>query len=245
MNAPAIELYRSRGIDLYSELLEIDMCAQHNNGGFSVDVNYESSSVKNLFISGEAAGVFGIHRPGGSALNSTQVGSLRAAEYISKMGERSISFPTYTVPSLKYARSNIAKIKDSLQSEMSLVADFDRDTKGMKALFDKVNDIFENFFEVAKISDPSEISELFKLYDTVLTQRSVLSAMIYSAQTVGTHGSSLVNGCSEGNINYPKKDRTLTRGEISYSEKISPIPNPELWFETLLAQKMRQNNNKT
>lgn len=244
MNPGAIRLYADHGIDLYKERLEIAVCAQHCNGGVLVDENWQSD-VSGLFAAGEAAGTFGVYRPGGSALNSTQVGSLRAAEYISKMGERSTATPSYKLPQIKYGQSNISIIKDSLQSEMSLVADFDRDTKGMKALFDKVNDIFENFFEVAKISDPSEISELFKLYDTVLTQRSVLSAMIYSAQTVGTHGSSLVNGCSDGNINYPKKDRTLTRGEISYSEKISPIPDPELWFETLLAQKMRQNNNKT
>lgn len=244
MNPGAIRLYADHGIDLYKERLEIAVCAQHCNGGVAVDENWQSD-VSGLFAAGEAAGTFGVYRPGGSALNSTQVGSLRAAEYISKIGKRSTATPSYKLPQIKYGQSNIAKIKDSLQSEMSLVADFDRDAKGMKALFDKVNDIFENFFEVARISDPSEISELFKLYDTVLTQRSVLSAMIYSAQTVGTHGSSLVNGCYGGTMNYPKKDRTLTRGEISYSEKISPIPDPELWFETLLAQKMRQNNNKT
>lgn len=88
MNSPAIELYRSHGIDLYDEPLEIDMCAQHNNGGFSVGTDYESANIANLYIVGEAAGVFGIHRPGGSALNSTQVGSLRAAEHITYKSKR-------------------------------------------------------------------------------------------------------------------------------------------------------------
>ena len=88
MNSPAIELYRSHGIDLYTEPLEIDMCAQHNNGGFSVNTEYESVNIANLYIVGEAAGVFGIHRPGGSALNSTQVGSLRAAEHIAYKSKR-------------------------------------------------------------------------------------------------------------------------------------------------------------
>ncbi len=88
MNSPAIELYRSHGIDLYTEPLEIDMCAQHNNGGFSVGTDYESANIANLYIVGEAAGVFGIHRPGGSALNSTQVGSLRAAEHIAYKSKR-------------------------------------------------------------------------------------------------------------------------------------------------------------
>lgn len=37
MNAPAAELYKSKGLDLAKEPLEIALCAQHNNGGISVD----------------------------------------------------------------------------------------------------------------------------------------------------------------------------------------------------------------
>jgi len=37
MNTPAIEIYEENGIDLYTEPLEIAVCAQHNNGGFAVD----------------------------------------------------------------------------------------------------------------------------------------------------------------------------------------------------------------
>ena len=33
MNKPAIDLYKSHGIDLEKEYLEIAVCAQHNNGG--------------------------------------------------------------------------------------------------------------------------------------------------------------------------------------------------------------------
>lgn len=81
MNPKAIELYRSHNIDLYTEPLEIKVCAQHNNGGIMVDTNWQSS-VEGLYAAGEAAGTFGVYRPGGSALNSTQVGSMRAAEHI-------------------------------------------------------------------------------------------------------------------------------------------------------------------
>jgi succinate dehydrogenase/fumarate reductase flavoprotein subunit len=41
------------------------------------------TSVGGLFAVGECAGTHGIARPGGSALNAGQVGSLRAAQYIS------------------------------------------------------------------------------------------------------------------------------------------------------------------
>ncbi len=83
MNMPAIELYRDHGIDIKTEYLEIAVCAQHNNGGLCANIWWESN-VKNLFPVGEVNGVFGIYRPGGSALNSTQVGGVRAAMYISK-----------------------------------------------------------------------------------------------------------------------------------------------------------------
>lgn len=81
MNPQAIELYRAHGIDLAEEMLEISVCAQHQNGGLRVDADWQTT-VPGLYAAGEAAGTFGIYRPGGSALNSTQVGSMRAAEHI-------------------------------------------------------------------------------------------------------------------------------------------------------------------
>ncbi|MBE6770423.1 MAG: FAD-binding protein [Ruminococcaceae bacterium] len=83
MNAPAIELYASKGVDITREYLEIALCAQHNNGGIAVD-KWWQTSVKGLFAAGECAGTHGISRPGGSALNAGQVGSLRAAQFISQ-----------------------------------------------------------------------------------------------------------------------------------------------------------------
>lgn len=81
MNTPAIEIYTENGIDLYSEPLEIAVCAQHNNGGFAVD-KWWQSNIPHTFIIGEMAGTHGVKRPGGSALNAGQTGGLRAAQYI-------------------------------------------------------------------------------------------------------------------------------------------------------------------
>jgi len=94
MNMGAIELYAHHGIDLYKEYLQIAVCAQHCNGGVAVDEHWQST-VKGLYAAGEAAGTFGVYRPGGSALNSTQVGSLRAAEHISKKNDEAPSVPRY------------------------------------------------------------------------------------------------------------------------------------------------------
>jgi len=82
MNPGAIELYRDHGIDLEREPLEIAVCAQHNNGGLAGDAWWRSANLARLFPVGEVNGSHGVYRPGGSALNSGQVGSLRAAEYI-------------------------------------------------------------------------------------------------------------------------------------------------------------------
>lgn len=85
MNRPAYDFYLDKGpkVDLATEMLEVDVCAQHNNGGFAVD-SWWRSNLEGFFPVGEAAGSHGVYRPGGSALNSGQVGATRAAEYIAK-----------------------------------------------------------------------------------------------------------------------------------------------------------------
>ena len=235
MNAGAIELYTNHGIDLYNEYLEIAVCAQHCNGGVAVDKHWQTE-IRGLYAAGEAAGTFGTYRPGGSALNSTQVGSLRAAEHISKAAHIERDVPEFCLPYIKYSVSNVSKIRDDLQSEMSRVADFDRSTVGMCALFERVCELCKHFFETVTIEGAWELAEMFKLYDMVLTQRSVLSAMLHSAEKIGTHGSALIDG---NRLYKAKTTRTITKGTTSYSDDVSPMPTPELWFETLLARKFK------
>jgi hypothetical protein len=83
MNSPAADFYRSRGVDLSTQPLEIALCAQHNNGGLAVD-HWWQSNIQGLFPVGEAAATHGVYRPGGSALNAGQAGSLRAALFIAR-----------------------------------------------------------------------------------------------------------------------------------------------------------------
>jgi len=83
MNQPAIRLYLDHNIDLSQEPLEVAVCIQHNNGGLKGNIWWESDLL-HLFPVGEVNGSHGVYRPGGSALNSGQVGSYRAALWISK-----------------------------------------------------------------------------------------------------------------------------------------------------------------
>jgi len=96
LNQAAIDLYAGHGIDLEHELLEIDVCAQHNNGGLYGDIWWESTNIKGLYPIGEVNGSHGVSRPGGSALNAGQVGALRAAQHIAGSKERS-AMPAETV----------------------------------------------------------------------------------------------------------------------------------------------------
>lgn len=239
MNRGAVDLYASHGIDLHTDLLEIAVCAQHCNGGVTVDSDWQTE-IEGLYVAGEAAGTFGVYRPGGSALNSTQVGSLRAAEHISKKARREVS-PKYELPKIKYGKSNLAELRLEYQTEMSRVADFDRRSDRMRSLFDKVASLCENFFDVATAEDKSELSELFKLYDMALTQRSTLSAMIKSAEEIGTHGAAFVDRLPDASGGARRETRTLTYGKESRMAPVSKMPNPELWFETLLARQLKNN----
>ena len=240
MNPAAIDLYASHGIDLYREPLRIAVCAQHCNGGAAVDGNWQTC-VKGLYAAGEAAGTFGVYRPGGSALNSTQVGSLRAAEHIAATRRVSASKPRYDAPVIRYGESNLNDIGARLRAEMSRVADFDRSLSGMKRLFDEVSALCLDFFSVAVISDKTENADLFRLYDSVITARSVLSAMILSAEEKGSHGSAFVDRMPPDPLKNKENTRTVTRGAVSHTEPVSGLPDPELWFETLLKRKLNKN----
>ncbi|HEY3397581.1 MAG TPA: FAD-binding protein [Armatimonadota bacterium] len=103
MNPGAIDLYRQWQVDLETQPLEIRVSAQHNNGGFAVDGWWESS-LPHLFVIGEQAGTHGVTRPGGSALNSGQVGGLRAAQHIA---HRHTEAPPVSRASLEQAAAGL------------------------------------------------------------------------------------------------------------------------------------------
>ena len=110
MNPGAIQLYSEHGIDIAVEPLEIAVCAQHNNGGLAGNHWWESTNIKHLFPVGEVNGSHGAYRPGGSALNSGQVGSFRAAEFIANRYSESI-IPTDDAKNQAYTA-----VKEALQN---------------------------------------------------------------------------------------------------------------------------------
>lgn len=261
MNAPAIELYSSHGINLYSEPLEIDMCAQHNNGGFSVDVNYESTTLSRFFIVGEAAGVFGIHRPGGSALNSTQVGSCAAAEHIaehSRSEKGAIAVPCditaqlsclldlYRSEKTGLNRADILKKRAEYAKCMSECGAFIRSEAEIRRLIPKIKTELENFAALT-VSDASLLGELLINRDILITQLVYLYAILEYTEHGGlSRGSYLI---LRENDHLPSGDDTVTidtahrdkvckvcfrDGTVSAEwEPVRPIPTRDNWFENV------------
>ncbi len=169
MNAPAIDLYKNKGVDLRTDYLEIALCAQHNNGGVAVDLWWQTS-VKGLFAVGECAGTHGISRPGGSALNAGQVGSLRAAQYISRYPNDLVDEKTF----LKITGKN-ADIKIS-DDASALIAKAQRRMSDFAAAvrdIEKIKEILQITLEELKsATDPA-------LIDVLVTQGAVLTAMAH------------------------------------------------------------------
>ncbi len=238
MNSGAYELYLDNGIDLKCDLVEIAVCAQHCNGGIAVDTNWQSS-IKGLFAAGEAAGTFGVYRPGGSALNSTQVGSLRAAEYIAKerLGQGLEIEGSKEYLNIKYGEGNARTLLNKMRHEMSISADFERSIPKMKFHLERVKEIISDFENTVTVKDSSEIYDYLVLYDVLLAQAATLDAMIYSAKELGTHGSAFIVGDEEEPMHTRRETQTLTQKSGSSLIPTVPIPDGELWFEALLARR--------
>lgn len=185
MNRPAYEFYLAKGVDLDKEMLEIALCAQHNNGGLAVDAWWRTE-ISGLYAVGECAGTHGVYRPGGSALNSGQVGGLRAAQSLaSALPELSFSDPDVrgTVrPLLEMAEaaigpeSNLTSLQAALQQKMSACAGPIRDREQMALLLAEVSELLADFGRV-RIRGRAEWPGYFHFYDSLLAQKVYLAAM--------------------------------------------------------------------
>ena len=194
MNQPAIDLYRDHGIDIGKESLEIAVCAQHNNGGLKGNIWWESN-IRHLFPVGEVNGTHGVYRPGGSALNSGQVGSMRAAMFISR---RYSSEPTSLNRFLSSARAQIrekfifartlidAKVADGsdiptqrekIQERMSVCGAHVRDLSKVKEAIVEGWQLYRKLQYAVKIATPQELPEAFKNLDLCLTHVLYLEAI--------------------------------------------------------------------
>lgn len=264
MNAPAVELYQKKGVDISKEYLEIALCAQHHNGGIAVDMWWQTT-LRGLFAVGECAGTHGVTRPGGSALNAGQVGSLRAAQYICEHPHAcSLNFDAVLFDALeRHAPQDrpadgepVGVMIMRAQRRMSDHAAAIRDRSRMQVALD------ETKAAVMQLRKPpvNDRWAYYKLRDILITQQAVLTAMIDYAETVGdTRGSSLYydsNGClrsgleeqfrftEESGITREKIQETWLEGSdcVCKWRPVRPLPTEEGFFENVW-RSYRENKN--
>ena len=201
MNAPAIELYRSKGVELSGEMLEIALCAQHHNGGVSVDLWWQTT-LKGVFAVGECAGTHGVTRPGGSALNAGQAGSLRAALFIARRGHEKMEEKAFSAlaeretkalkKETEFLPASPEKTLEHARRRMSDCAGAIRDRAKMKEALKEVRRERNSLSSGTVPSEKSALLSYFKLRDALTVQEAVLSAMIHFAENAsGTRGSAL------------------------------------------------------
>ena len=207
LNREAISLYKSHNIDLSSDPLEIAVCNQHLNGGVSCDTWWESTTIKHLFTIGEINGSHGIHRPGGAALNSGQVGGLRASQKIAHMysSNNSMNNDMFLKKTQKFFSTFINKLKiviknntseenefldsyqilDQLQDRMSRYGAIIRPEQDLEKEIEKTQEQFNRLEHLIFLKSNNNILDYLRLKDALLTQILFLKAILNYHQLSG------------------------------------------------------------
>lgn len=239
MNQPAIDFYRDKGVDLYTQPLEIALCAQHNNGGIGIDCWWQTD-VKGLFAVCEAAASHGVYRPGGTALNAGQVGSTRAAQYIAARcrGDASAGFDAVASAALaemaaladvcRADTGNVRALWQHAAEEMSRCGAAIRDPTQIRAYGKQVEAQLADFAQTVKAGSRTELAMLYRLRDMLLSQRAYLTAMTdYTAHGGKSRGSALYTDLTGGVKPFGQLPDTFT---FALDEIEAPLIQ-ELWFE--------------
>ena len=252
MNPGAISLYMDNGIDITKEPLKVAVCAQHNNGGVRIDSDWQTT-VKGLYAAGEVAGSLGIFRPGGTALNSCQVGSMRAAQHIvyqssNKISEsfdsilaEAVSEADALIDATRAEKSTLIAMRDHYGARMSQSFAFLRDIPSMETSVKEIRRDLETFTADNKWSSVFEICFLFKNLDILRMQEAIAEAISFTAKKFGSRGSGFVLNGTDFMDRQPVPEETSGRSTVVTVCKnggikvdttpIRPLPDRDLWFE--------------
>ncbi len=210
LNQPAIDFYLDKGVDLAREMLEVSLCAQHNNGGIDIDLHWQSC-VQGLFIAGEAAGSHGVYRPGGSALNAGQAGSTRAAQYIAfRRADASVEDAAFTEEAEKAVQemleiasavsgteNNVKEIRNKVAGRMSICAGAIRNSTRIEQALKEIETLSADFTGSVRIDHPMLLPWVYRLRDMLITVQCYMTAMIdYSREGGLSRGSALYTDLS-------------------------------------------------
>ena len=206
MNPAAIELYREHGINLARQPLEIAVCAQHNNGGLAANHWWESVNLRHLFPVGEVNGSHGIYRPGGSALNSGQVGGFRAAEFIARRyGDRTLDRKRFAHAAKAAARDAMdwsekrrtgrswREEREELQRRMTRAGAHIRSAKEIASAVTEARAQWQRLESQGCLAAGSELREAWNTRQLCFAHLVYLEAIRFAVQSgAGSRGSSVV-----------------------------------------------------
>ena len=232
LNPKAIAVYSVQGIDLYTGMLRIAVCAQHNNGGVYTDNNWETD-VKGLYVIGEAAGTFGLARPGGTALNDTQVSGLVCARHISKKGVSLCNFEVTDDYFKKYGDFTEDETVDYsyIKKEMSRCAAFLRDEEKCRDLLCTVNKILSAYPKRHR-----SLSAYFYDRDMLTSAKALLETIIGEMPLTGSRGGAVFRAKGktvDEDISYRKYLTVTENGKVCF-EEVKPVPVSDKPFEKYL-----------
>ena len=271
MNTPAYEFYREKGVDLEKQYLEIGLCAQHNNGGLSID-SWWQSNIEGIFPVGEVAASHGVYRPGGTALNAGQCGSRRAASWIleHRIGEWCIDATGLDDDAVEIqdiidhameGSINAEEVFKEVRTVMSLSGSAIRNRDSLVEALQKVEGYLSSFNDM-RVDRVSRIWILFELRNALITQKVYLSAMLDYLENEGlSRGSALYSDMNgevqveklDDRFRYSLEDEDIPSkiqevilskdGSLEFSRRDPrPIPEDEDFFERVWAS-YRKNKN--
>lgn len=205
MNAPAVDFYLERGVDLAAQPLEIALCAQHHNGGLGINCWWQTA-VDGLFAVGEAAASHGVYRPGGTALNAGQVGSRRAAQYICahRLGPCREDFDILAAQAVAEMAAladaalapgrhpNVRSLWQAAARQMSRCGGAIRNVAQLHACLEEVQQLLAAYSTAVVANGEADLCWVYRLRDMLLCQRACLAAMLdYVAHGGQSRGSAL------------------------------------------------------
>ena len=253
LNAPAARLFSGKGVDLSRTPLQIALCAQHMNGGVSVDCRWQTD-VPGLYAAGECAGTHGIRRPGGSALNAGQAGAYRAAEAIAQTRrapakaerfDRLAGQALEEYAALKNAvlsnENNVPLLETALRSRFDAVCAAVRRPAGCREALYEVLSLYGHFAERVRAQSESDMPAVYRLRDLLLTQAAMLESVLALHKAYGTSRGGAITPQTDDlfsfslgngeNTNRIQTVRLTDNGFLTEERPVRPLPAPETNFE--------------
>ena len=214
LNPLAIKLYRDHNIDLNNDYLQIAVCNQHLNGGITGNIWWETN-IKHLFAIGEVNGSHGIHRPGGTALNSGQVGGLRAAQRIGRaykdmksinrnnffklsLNEIELLIDSFDSIFTKVREKNLKKLAPNailkqIKDRMCKYAGIIRPIASLSDEIEKINDQIDHLDLIIELESNKELIDYLRIKDALITQKLFLESILnYHENNGSSRGSHLI-----------------------------------------------------